>query len=183
MSEVDPHTEIERRFLVRSDEWRALAEPQRLVQGYLSTDSARVVRVRMDEASGWLTVKGGAAAGARTEIECEIPRETARAIIEHPAQLCVGTVIDKTRTRIAIGALTWEVDEFAGANTGLVIAEVEFTGGMALDEWHALVDAERPAWVGAEITADRRYANSALTRRPFAEWSDEERASALNARD
>jgi adenylate cyclase len=165
----DPHTEIERRFLVRSDAWRGSGETRRIVQGYLNTDPQRVVRVRLDGDRARFTVKGVSAGGRRPEIECDIDADTARAILSHPA-LCIGTTIEKSRTVITIDGLGWEVDEFHGRNSGLVIAEVEFEGSTSLDEWRARIDRARPPWVGREITGDPRYANSALAEQPFDSW-------------
>lgn len=171
------HEEIERRFLVRGGEWRAAGTPLHIVQGYLSTDRSRVVRVRMAGERGWLTVKAPAQRpGARREIECDIPPETARAILAEPG-LCVGTVIEKVRYTLRIGDLVWELDEFEGRNAGLRIAEVEYDGKLDLADWHARVDAERPSWAGAEITGLNRYSNSALTEAPFDEWPARDRAA------
>jgi adenylate cyclase len=171
------HEEIERRFLVRGVEWRTAGTPRHIVQGYLSTDRSRVVRVRMSGESAWLTVKGPAQrSDSRREIECDIPPETARAILTEPG-LCVGTVIEKVRYTLRIGELTWEVDEFGGRNSGLRIAEVEYDGTLELAEWHARVDVEQPSWAGAEITGLHRYSNSALTEAPFDEWPAPDRAA------
>lgn len=166
----DPHTEIERRFLVRSDAWRGRGESRHIVQGYLNTDPARVVRVRLDGDSARFTVKGVSDDGSRPEIECDIAPDTARVILTHPAGFCVGTPIDKIRTVLIVGGLTWEVDEFFGRNRGLIIAETEYDGSVPIEQWHAQVDQERPAWVSAEITGEARYSNSALAERPFDVW-------------
>jgi adenylate cyclase len=66
------------------------------------------------------------------------------------------------RYRIEWGGVVWEVDEFGGANKGLIIAEVELT-----DEKQAI---ELPDWIGAEVSGDSRYFNSNLAKHPFTEW-------------
>lgn len=76
-------TEIERKFLVRADGWRALAgETHRLRQGYLSRDPAREVRVRIvDDAEAWLTVKAKRPGPARAEFEYPVPVADARELL------------------------------------------------------------------------------------------------------
>ena len=73
-------------------------------------------------------------------------------------------MVDKIRhlVRHADGLL-WEVDEFLGANAGLVLAEIELQS-----EAQAFA---RPAWLGAEVTGDARYVNANLAVRPFQSWA------------
>lgn len=150
--------EIERKFLVAGDGWRraALGPGRRLRQGYLAPGDggAPVVRIRLQDGAGILTIKGPGLL-ARAEYEYPIPAEDAAAML---AGLCPPPVIDKTRTRAAHAGLVWEVDEFAGHLAGLVLAEVELP---AAD--HPL---ELPDWVGAEVTEDPRYQNNRLARAP-----------------
>ncbi|KAB2923100.1 MAG: CYTH domain-containing protein [Bacteroidetes bacterium] len=152
--------EIERKFLV-AGEFKTLAvKSTRIVQGYLSSVPERTVRVRIKGDKGFLTVKGiGNDSGAsRFEWETEIPlRET-----EELLKICEPGVIDKTRHLVKAGAHTFEVDEFAGENRGLVVAEVELAS-----ETEAF---ERPAWLGQEVTGDARYYNSMLMKHPFTKW-------------
>lgn len=176
------HVERERRFLVLSDAWRGHGRTIFIQQGYLNTDPARVVRVRTTGERAWLTVKGRSdESGARAEIECEIPIDDARAILGRP-QLCVGAIIEKTRTVLEGAGLVWEIDDFAGRNAGLCIAEVEHDDALTVDEWNARIDANRPAWLGDEITGRNEFANSALTERPFDEWPEELRAAVMRGR-
>lgn len=152
--------EIERKFLLRGDAWRASAgEGTSYQQGYLSTDLARTVRVRLAGERGALTVKGPSVGATRDEFEYAIPAVDARTMLDH---LCEHT-IEKTRYVIEHLGHTWEVDEFHGANAGLVVAEIELAS-----------EAEtfaRPAWVGEEVTADPRYFNSNLAVAPFSTWT------------
>ncbi|MBK7580447.1 MAG: CYTH domain-containing protein [Myxococcales bacterium] len=161
--------EIERKFLVTSDAWRGGAVPTLLRQGYLSTDPERVVRARVAAERGFLTVKGRAAGARRVEIEVELPLEEARAALA----LCKGTLIEKHRHRVAHGAFTFEVDEFLGANAGLVVAELEVADERAFER--AL--ASPPGWLGQDVTDDMRLTNSALSERPFDQWTEAERAA------
>lgn len=173
--------EIERRFLVHAAPW-SVAAPHatrvHLVQVYLSSESRRAVRIRLAGERAVLTVKGVSVNAARTEIECGIDADAARAIIQ--ARLYEGTPVEKTRSTLDRGRLTWEVDQFEGANAGLLIAEVELAGDDDRVSWDARVDSERPEWLGREITGDARFANSSLAIRPFASWPRHERDEVLD---
>ena len=151
--------EIERKFLVISDQWRGLAEEVVYRQGYLSTVKERTVRVRTVGDLGFLTVKGITIRASRVEYEYEIPRSDADEMLDN---LCEQPIIEKTRTKILFEGLTWEVDAFAGVNQGLVVAEVELQ-----DENQTI---PKPNWIGAEVSDDPRYFNSNLIAKPFTTW-------------
>lgn len=153
--------EIERKFLVLSDAYRVDASSsEHIVQGYLQSAPERTVRVRIKGDTGYLTIKGiGTDGGAsRFEWEQAIPLADAKTLL----QLCEPGSIDKIRYRVPAGPHTWEVDEFAGENAGLVVAEIELTKA---DEAF-----DKPDWLGEEVTGDNRYYNSALKQRPFTTW-------------
>ena len=152
------NVEIERKFLVKSEAWRGLAEGVRFRQGYLQTHPC-TVRVRTEGGRGVLTVKGQTRGFSREEFEYEIPREDADRMLDTLAQ---PSLIDKIRYTIPYQGFIWEVDEFLGENAGLVVAEIELS-----DERQTF---ERPEWIGEEVTGDRRYANSTLASRPFKTW-------------
>ncbi|MFA9275035.1 MAG: CYTH domain-containing protein [Candidatus Aquirickettsiella gammari] len=151
--------EIERKFLVVDDDWKRLAKPVFMRQGYLSSQAGRVVRVRIEDQSAMLTIKGKTVGISRGEWEYPIPLKDAQELLDG---LCEQPLIEKNRYRIAIDDLIWEVDEFFGENAGLVVAEVE------------LRDAEqtfaKPAWLGMEVSHDHRYANANLFKHPFSKW-------------
>jgi len=151
--------EIERKFLVKRAAWRPPAAGSRYRQGYLSTDPARSVRVRLAGGQAWLTIKGATVGIARAEYEYPIPVTDAHEMLD---RLCRRPLIDKTRYRVELAGLVWEVDEFHGDNAGLLMAEVE------LADAHQHV--ELPDWVGEEVTADPRYYNASLVDSPFREW-------------
>ncbi|MBI2383837.1 MAG: CYTH domain-containing protein [Gammaproteobacteria bacterium] len=152
--------EIERKFLVVGEAWRAQvrrAQPMR--QGYLSDEGGRAsVRVRLEGGEARLNIKAAVIGSARAEYDYGIPAADAREILE---RLCIG-LLEKTRHWIEHDGHTWEVDEFAGANRGLIVAEIELD---AADEAFA-----RPAWLGREVTDDRRYYNHHLALHPFSTW-------------
>ncbi|MFC5513754.1 CYTH domain-containing protein [Massilia jejuensis] len=153
--------EIERKFLLQGDAWRALGEATLLRQGYLSADPARVVRVRIEGEHAALTIKGKSQGATRGEWEYPIPVGEAAELLD---TLCPPPLIEKYRRRITVGAHVWEVDEFLGANAGLAVAEIELAS-----EDEAF---EKPDWIGAEVTHDARYFNSNLVSHPYSSWKD-----------
>lgn len=151
--------EIERKFLVAGEGWREAAAAQtRFSQGYLSRDPAHTVRVRMAGDAAFLTIKGATQGATRAEFEYAIPPADAQQLLA----MCDGPVVEKIRHLCPHEGMTWEVDEFLGANAGLVLAEIELEAegqGFA-----------RPAWLGAEVTGDARYVNANLVLNPFTSW-------------
>jgi adenylate cyclase len=161
--------EIERKFLVRNDGWRAeSAGAAAIRQGYLANTRASSVRVRIAGETAWLSVKAMRPAAAREEFEYAIPIEDADLLL---AGFVEGPLIEKTRHRVPAGRHEYEVDEFLGANAGLVIAELELDDP---DEAFA-----RPGWLGDEVTDDPRYYNFRLAREPFRDWPAAHRETTL----
>jgi CYTH domain-containing protein len=151
--------EIERKFLVKDLTWKQAGQGTLYRQGYLCSDSQRTVRVRLAGDRAWLTIKGASEGISRSEYEYEIPCGDAIPMLD---ALCEKPLIEKTRYKVAMGALVWEIDEFLGENLGLIVAEIE----LASPEQ----EFERPAWLGAEVSHDRRYFNSRLVKHPFSGW-------------
>ena len=151
--------EIERKYLIKDDTWRKDASGTTYRQGYLSTVKERTVRVRTIDDKGFLTIKGITIGATRREYEYEIPMADANEMLD---ELCEKPIIEKTRFKISHAGLTWEIDEFAGVNQGLIVAEVE------LESEDQNIDF--PAWVGEEVSGDPRYFNSNLIANPFANW-------------
>lgn len=152
-------TEIERKFLVTGTQWRA-SRGVRLSQGYLNRDKERTVRVRIAGGKAFLTIKGATRGATRAEFEYEVPITDAEVLLS----LCDGPLVEKVRYAIEYDGNVWEVDEFLGANAGLVIAEIELTS-------EAQTFA-KPEWIGAEVTHDARYFNSNLASHPFGSWGN-----------
>jgi adenylate cyclase len=150
--------EIERRFLVAGDAWRAQGTGFWLKQGYISVEPARTVRVRVRGDMAWLTLKSGISATTRHEFEYPVPVADAEAML---ATMCP-FVVEKRRTPIRCDGVLWEVDEFFGANAGLVLAEIELP--------HPDTPFVRPGWLAAEVTDDMRFTNSHLSQYPYTTW-------------
>lgn len=162
--------EIERKFLLAGDGWRAAAvKSVRMAQGYINDMAAlregrqnASVRVRIAGDAAFLNLKSRELGSTRQEFDYPIPVADAEALLA----LCVGGRIDKVRHYVEHAGHTWEVDEFAGDNAGLVVAELEL--GSADEAF------ERPSWLGREVTEELRYYNLALAERPYSRWRAEE---------
>ena len=154
-------TELERKFIVKGDVSKEVCNSQRIVQGYICSQPGRTVRIRIRGEKGFLTIKGPSddKGLSRYEFEQEIPLPDAEQLLT----LCEPGVIDKVRHLVRAGKHTWEVDVFHGANEGLVMAEIELASE---DE-----PFEKPDWIGEEVSGDRRYYNSMLTKEPYSQWT------------
>jgi adenylate cyclase len=151
--------EIERKFLVKNQDFKKFGRGTYIQQGFLSSAKERIVRVRITGHQAFLTIKGISKGATRTEFEYEIPIEDAETIMN---DLCEKPFIEKYRYRIKASNVVWEVDEFKGMNEGLIVAEIELQNeGQAFDF---------PDWIGMEVTDDPRYYNSNLIRNPYSTW-------------
>ncbi|HEY4619189.1 MAG TPA: CYTH domain-containing protein [Flavobacterium sp.] len=153
--------EIERKFLVKNDSFKAAAfAKNRIAQGYLNSNPERTVRVRIKADKGYLTIKGKSneTGMSRFEWEKEIPVGEAKSLL----QLCEKGAIDKTRYEVKVGKHVYEVDEFYGENEGLIVAEIELQSETE--------NFEKPDWLGQEVTNDKRYYNSNLSLNPYTNW-------------
>lgn len=151
--------EVERKFLVKDDAWRAGAQGLSIRQGYLCVGPPVAVRVRIVGNKAQLNIKKATLAVTRDEFEYSIPLEHGETLLR---SLCEGHIIEKTRYKVPFGGLTWEVDEFHGANDGLVVAELELH-----DERQPFA---KPPWLGEEVSHDPRYLNTSLSRNPYSQW-------------
>jgi len=133
-------------------------------QGYLCTDKERTVRARIAGEQGFLTIKGKTEGISRLEFEYPISVDDAGQMLD---TLCLASIIEKVRYRIPYKGNIWEIDEFLGANKGLVLAEIELK-----DENE---DFFRPPWLGREVSGDVRFYNSFLSRTPYSQWPEEEK--------
>jgi CYTH domain-containing protein len=153
--------EIERKFLVRSDEFKTQAYKKfRIVQGFLNTHPERTVRIRIRGDQAFLTIKGKSSKNGLTRFEWE--KEIPIAEAEELMKLCEPGLIKKTRYLVEIKNHTLEIDEFFGENHGLIVAEIELNSEN--DTF------EKPEWLGEEVTGDVRYYNSQLSKKPFSNW-------------
>ncbi len=154
--------EIERKFLLRDDSWRTRVSARTLYrQAYLHFQEREhgIFRVRTAGEKGFLTLKGAHHGCSRSEYEYEIPLDDANELID---KFCAGPAVEKYRNIVMNGADRWEIDEFLGENSGLVLAELELNSESAV--------FEHPSWLGMEVTGDMKYSNSYLARHPYGTW-------------
>ena len=153
--------EIERKFLVSNDLWKADADVGTdFKQGYLTSGEGSSVRVRKEGGKANLNIKSAIMGIKRQEYEYPIPADEADELLE---LFCPQTV-SKTRYTVNYAGKLWEIDVFEKDNLGLVIAEIELN---TTDE-----EFERPPWIGEEVSAEVRYYNNELSRHPYSEWGD-----------
>lgn len=148
--------EIERKYLVEGDSWKADIEASFPInQGYLDVRGGATVRVRVKGEKAFLTIKGPSQGISRSEFEYPIPVEEAEAMI---AQFCTSRCVEKIRHQMHVGGKLWVIDEFHGHNAGLVMAEIELESE---DE-----EFELPSWAGQDVSLDEAYYNVNLAKPP-----------------
>lgn len=152
--------EIERKYLLTSDDYKISSTSKTIVQGYICSDKNRVVRVRIYGEKAYITIKNATIGFARNEFEYAIPVADAQVML---AEICEKPIIEKVRHRYEHKGFCWEIDEFHGENEGLVMAEIELPS----------VDCqfEKPTFIGAEVTNDSRYYNASLIKNPYKNWN------------
>jgi CYTH domain-containing protein len=152
--------EIERKFLVHHVQWHQLDKPagQLYRQGYLLLDPQKTIRVRLTPGSGFLTIKGLNVGATRPEFEYEIPQEEAIALLDN---FCMAE-LSKIRYKIVYEGKVWEIDEFHGDNSGLIVAEIELNSEAEV--------FKIPSWIDREVTGEEQYYNSNLSIAPFKNW-------------
>ncbi|MBM4206553.1 MAG: CYTH domain-containing protein [Gammaproteobacteria bacterium] len=152
--------EIEHKFLLANEDWRTAVERTvQYKQGYLSSQPTSSIRVRITDQQAWLNIKSATVGTQRLEFEYDIPLQDAEDII---SALCSKPLIEKTRYFITFDGKIWEIDEFAGENSGLIVAEIELA-----EEGETF---SKPPWLGAEVTHDLRYYNNNLAISPYKNW-------------
>lgn len=152
--------EIERKFLIHKNKWSRITKTQGvfLHQGYLLTDPEKTIRIRISDKLGYLTIKGIAIGAIRKEYEYAIPKNEAKELLD---TFSVAS-LTKIRYDIEYYGKLWQVDEFQGDNTGLIVAEIELKNEKE--------SFDVPDWIGEEITGSKKYYNSNLSLNPYMKW-------------
>jgi adenylate cyclase len=146
--------EIERRFRVSSDAWRAsIDRSTRITQGYLAITQDSVIRVRVRDDKGYVTIKSRDGGLARQEFEYSIPIDDAKSLLK----LCGQRILEKIRHEVDYAGYCWGIDEYLEPLEGLIIAEVEMQSESE--------NPARPSWIGEDITQDGSFSNAALAQR------------------
>jgi adenylate cyclase len=154
--------EIEHKFLLANNDWRHfVTKSVHYRQGYLSALASSSVRIRASDHQAWLNIKSATIGNQRHEFEYQIPLSDATDMLN---SLCTKPLIEKIRHFVPVNNDLWEIDEFYGANQGLIVAEIELS---TIDQLF-----EKPAWLGLEVTDDLRYYNNNLSTHPYSQWSE-----------
>jgi adenylate cyclase len=152
--------EIEHKFLLASEDWREhVSHSVDYRQGYLTSAANSSIRVRVSDDHAWLNIKSATIGTHRFEYEYEIPLSDAHELLDN---LCSKPLIEKTRHFVNDNEHVWEIDEFRGANEGLIVAEIELA--------EIGQDFSKPSWIGKEVTDDLRFYNNNLAVHPYSEW-------------
>lgn len=152
--------EIERKFLLKTDDWRKYAgQPVLYRQGYLVGSELSSVRIRIEGDKAFINIKSATLGIRRQEYQYPIPVEDAEKILD---DLCEKPLIEKHRYFIKQKQHTWEIDEYFGDNAGLMVAEIELGSE---DEVF-----DKPGWLGKEVSSDTRYYNVCLVKHPYKDW-------------
>ena len=153
--------EIERKFLVKNDDFKKEAhQKKRIQQGYLNTDKSRTVRIRIADEKAFITIKGKSNVSGTTRFEWE--KEINKKEAEQLLALCERPIIDKTRFFVKAGHHIFDIDEFYGENQDLIVAEIELNSENE--------SFQKPLWLGKEVTGNKKYYNSSLIQNPFKNW-------------
>ncbi|HOQ32506.1 MAG TPA: CYTH domain-containing protein [Candidatus Hydrogenedens sp.] len=152
--------EIEHKFLVISDEWRSfIIQSIPIKQAYIYTGPPLAVRVRIEPNKCTLNLKKAIIATTRDEYEYQIPDEDAEELMKN---YITGYIIEKVRHIVFYKGQRWEIDEFSGANNGLIVAEIELKN----EEEKIII----PPWLGKEVSHDKKYLNTSLALLPYSKW-------------
>lgn len=144
--------EIERKFLITSEAWRAgIRKTRHITDHLIAKFEGGKARIRICEGEAILTFKGPRRGCKRSEYHIALDDRHAHAMI---ADFSTAPAVEKNRHDVEVAGLVWQVDEYLGPLAGLVTADVELPR-----EDHPLV---LPTWAGREITSDARFGSSAL---------------------
>jgi len=167
---MDIPVEIERKFLVRPGLWPVSSIPTHILQGYIASSDGPSVRIRLVGTKGRLTIKQPSRdpGQGRAEFEYDIPTDHARYML---SEVCSLPPIEKLRHAVSFAGCNWVIDEFLGANSGLVLAEIELK--------HQTAQIPLPIWAAQDVTSDPRFRNSFLYHHPWPEWQNEDRRLSL----
>lgn len=151
--------EIEKKYLVLNSDWKNfIVSSFNIVQGYLSNDPDRCVRVRIIGDKAFITIKGRKCNCVGAEFEYEIPIDDAKYMLE---RMCIDFIIDKTRYICFVDGFYWNLDVFSGLNEGLILAEIE------ISKDNVKFPEILPSWIGDEVTNKKEYFNASLSKKPF----------------
>ena len=155
--------EIERRFLLKNDNWKEFITKKIYIeQGYLSKSlDDWIIRIRLIGKTSKIALKKHIKGFTNFEFEYDIPRSDAETIMSN-----LSNKIKKDRFFVEIEKKSWVIDCFKGDNYPLEIAEIELSNEKE--------DLFLPSFISEEITGLTHYSNFSLANNPFSEWKEED---------
>ena len=151
--------EIERRFLIKNDNWKEFITKQIFIeQGYLSKSLEDwIIRIRFTGKDFKIGLKKHIESFTNFEFEYSIPRKDGETIMSN-----LSNTIKKERFFLEVEKKSWIIDCFKEKNFPLEIAEIELS-----NEKEKL---ELPSFLSKEITGLKHFSNFSLTNHPFSKW-------------
>ena len=154
--------EIERRFLIKNDNWKKFITKKIFIeQGYLSTSlDDWIIRIRFTGEDFKIALKKHIKGFTNFEFEYPIPTRDGERIMSN-----LSNIIKKERFFLKFEKKSWIVDCFKEKNYPLEIAEIELSNEEE--------DIRLPPFISKEITGQKHYSNFSLANKPFSEWKDD----------
>ena len=151
--------EIERRFLIKNDNWKEFINKKIYIeQGYLSKSfDDWIIRIRLSGKNSKISLKKYIKGFTNFEFEYSIPRSDAEIIMSN-----LSSKIKKERFFLEVEKKSWIIDCFKENNYPLEIAEIELSNEKE--------DLFLPSFISKEITGLTHYSNISLANNPFSEW-------------
>ncbi len=152
--------EIERRFLIKNDNWKEFITNRIFIeQGYLSKNlDDWIIRIRFTGENFKIALKKHIAGFTNFEFEYSIPQKDGEKIMSN-----LSNTIKKERFFVEFEKKSWIIDCFKENNYPLEIAEIELS--------EEEEDLKLPSFISKEITGLLHYSNFSLARKPFSEWN------------
>ena len=154
--------EIERRFLIKNDNWKEFINKTIFIeQGYLSKSlDDWIIRIRFTGEDFKIALKKHIESFTNFEFEYPIPQKDGEKIMS-----TLTNTIKKERFFLEIEKKSWIIDCFKENNYPLEIAEIELSNEEE--------DLFLPSFISKEITGLTHYSNFSLANNPFSEWKED----------
>tara|TARA_B100000886_G_scaffold36895_1_gene22974 strand:- start:171 stop:638 length:468 start_codon:yes stop_codon:yes gene_type:complete len=151
--------EIERRFLIKNDNWKEFITKKIFIeQGYLTKNlDDWIIRIRFTGKDFKIALKKHIEGLTNFEFEYSIPRKDGETIMSN-----LSHTIKKERFFLEVEKKSWIIDCFKESNYPLEIAEIE----LSREEEDFIL----PSFISKEITGLLHYSNFSLSNKPFSEW-------------
>ena len=153
--------EIERRFLIKNDNWKEFISKRIFIeQGYLSESlDGWIIRIRLTGKDFKIALKKHIKNFTNFEFEYSIPQKDGETIMSN-----LSSTIKKERFFLEVEKKFWVIDCFKENNYPLEIAEIELSNEKE--------NLNLPSFISKEITGLKDFSNFSLTKKPFSKWKN-----------